>query len=211
MYCSDTEKHTECNSVLQGRNGWSSEDKQAQRQVSLLSDDQQDVQRGEQEYSSQRGSAHRGIHVPQRWGGILLWGEVKLNGKKKNWFYTGIACHEMDSCESFIHGPRGANICKFRLTFLAYLNFGALSFTASRHQVPLLRPGRGGLLSERQVVVRRCPHETVQDSDADTSRQDAGHHGQTQRVPNCVTLKINTRLLCTHTPTIFRFMDVLCY
>lgn len=104
----------------------------------------------------------------------------------------------MDSFE-FIYGPCGANICKFRLTFLAYLNFGALSFTASHHQVPLFRPGRGRLLSEWQVVVRRCPHETVQDSDADTSRQDASHHGQTQRVPNCVILKINTRLLCTHT------------
>lgn len=76
-----------------------------------------------------------------------------------------------------------------------------LLLTASRHQVPLLGPGGGGLLSERQVVVRRRPHEAVQDSDADTSGQDACRHGQTQGEPDCVNFQINTRLLYIHTHT----------
>ena len=71
------------------------------------------------------------------------------------------------------------------------------SFTASHHEVPLLGPGGGGLLFERQVVVRRRSHETVQDSDADTGRQDARYHGQTQRISNCVNVAINLRHLCT--------------
>lgn len=76
-----------------------------------------------------------------------------------------------------------------------------LLLTASRHQVPLLGPGGGGLLSERQVVVRRRPHEAVQDSDADTSGQDACRHGQTQGEPDCVNFQINTRLLYIHIHT----------
>lgn len=66
-----------------------------------------------------------------------------------------------------------------------------VSATASHHEVQLLGPGGGRLLFERQVVVRRRAHEAVQDSDADTSRQNAGRHGQTQRIPHHVNLPIN--------------------
>lgn len=76
-----------------------------------------------------------------------------------------------------------------------------LLFAASGHQVPLLGPGGGGLLPERQVVVRWRPHEAVQDCDADTSRQDACHHGQTEGEPDCVNFQINTRLLHARTHT----------
>lgn len=69
--------------------------------------------------------------------------------------------------------------------------FKFVFFTASHHQVPLLGPGRGRLLFERQVVVRRRTHETVQDSNADTSWQNACHYGQTERIPNSVKLTIN--------------------
>lgn len=71
------------------------------------------------------------------------------------------------------------------MTLLVFLQYSkrccALPFllVASNHQVPLLGPGGGGLLPERQVVVRRRPHEAVQDSDADTSGQNACRHGQT--------------------------------
>lgn len=66
-------------------------------------------------------------------------------------------------------------------------------FPASRHQVPLLGPGRDRLLFEWQVVVRRRTHEAVQDSNADTSRQNARRHGQAQRIPNSVKLTIKSQ------------------
>lgn len=158
--------------------------------MSLLSDDQQDLQRGEQEYSSQRRSSQRGIHVCQRWGGILLWGKVKYSFKP---------CVLPSNCYFLIkvYLKKKTDLIKV-IHFLAYLSFVRVLLTASHHQVPLLGPGRGRLLFERQVVIRRCTHETLQDSDADTSRQNACHYGQTQRIPNCVNLAINLRHLCTH-------------
>lgn len=93
-----------------------------------------------------------------------------------------------------------------------------LLFTASGHQVPLLGSGGGRLLPERQVVVRRRPHEAVQDCDADPGRQDACRHGQTEGEPDCVNLQINTRLLSvcvcvcvTPTLRICGFIDITCY
>lgn len=81
----------------------------------------------------------------------------------------------------------------------ADLNAVCILLAASRHEVPLLGPGRGRLLFERQVVVRRRTHETFQDSDADTRRQNACHYGQTQRIPNCVKPHNKLRHLYLHT------------
>lgn len=175
------------NSVPKGWNGRSPEDEQAQRQVSLLSDDQQDVQRGQQDDSSQRRSAQRGVPVHQRRGGVLLRGEITLRATAPLdwWMCCWNFLNQSISCTGLICLPAISQRSLFRL----------LS-AASGHQVPLLGPGGGRLLPERQVVLRWRPHEAVQDCDADTSRQDACHHGQTEGQPDCVNLQLNTRLLC---------------
>ena len=58
--------------------------------MSLLSHDQQDLQRGKQEYSSQRRSSQRRIHVCQCRGGVLLWGKII---RCYYTYYTGSALH----------------------------------------------------------------------------------------------------------------------
>lgn len=78
-------------------------------------------------------------------------------------------------------------ILKVACVLKVWFSASVSSSTGSPGEVPLLGPGRGGLLFERQVVIRRRAHEAFQNSDADTCRQNARHHGQAERIPDCVT------------------------
>ena len=67
--------HTENQPLVspQGGDGGGPADQPAQREVSLLPDDQQDLQGGDQEHPGPgRGRAQRGAAVRQRRGGVLL-------------------------------------------------------------------------------------------------------------------------------------------